>query len=184
MQTSAIGRMKISTNKVRARQRGISLVELLIVLSILAMVAGVVIINAPPGRSDVREAADRFAVRLDFAAQEAMTKGVLIGMTLEDEGYAFFSYNRGEWTTLENSHVAGEDFPSDYAVTFELKQAAKRNEPAEKKRESEAGIQPDILFSPTGETTGFSAIFQDRQKVFSVTLDNAGRVEVTDDDHT
>jgi general secretion pathway protein H len=174
--------MKNSIDKFRARQRGVSLVELLIVLSILAMVAGVVIINAPPGRSGTREAADRFAARLDFAAQEAITKGVLIGMTLEEEGYAFFSYNRGEWEVLENKHVTGEDFASDFAVTIELKQAAKKNESAEQKRESEVAIRPDILFTPTGETTSFSVKFHDRQGAFNITLDDVGRVEVTDDD--
>ena len=66
----------------RSAQRGFSLVEILIVLALAAMVAGVVVINAPPGRSDVRRAAERLAARFDFAAQDAITKGALIGVRL------------------------------------------------------------------------------------------------------
>ncbi|GJL90721.1 MAG: hypothetical protein DHS20C04_03800 [Hyphococcus sp.] len=174
--------MKISIDKSRAcqrcRQRGVSLVELLIVLSIVAMVAGVVIINAPPARSDLRQDADSFAARLDFAAQDAITRGVLIGMTLSEGGYEFYTYNRGEWREREDQHVAGEAFSSDYTVKINKTQTAERNEITETKRESEAGVHPDVLFSPTGETTEFSVSFKDRRDTFSVTLDNAGHVAV------
>ena len=174
--------MTSSANNKAARQRGVSLVEILIVLSIAAMVAGVAIINAPPGRSSARESADQFAARIDFAAQEAMTGGVMLGLKLSDEGYAFYRYSKGNWSELSVEHISGGRFDSDDSVSYEFVQSSKKNEPEEKPAREEASIQPDIFLFPTGETTPVSVSFSNRNETFRVTLDDAGHVEVTSDD--
>lgn len=182
MLTSVIGRMKISIDSARKTQRGVSLVELLIVLSIIAMVAGVVIINAPPARSELRDDADRIAAQLDFAVQEAITSGALIGILLEETGYSFYLYRRGEWRETGSRHLAGARFGSDYAVSINLEQQAKRNELVSGREEPEGEIHPQVIFSPTGETTAFSIGLQDRQGAFLVSLNASGKVEVTSDE--
>ncbi len=174
--------MTIWIDKRRDHQRGISLVEILIVLTIIAMVAGIVVMNMPPGRSDLSDVGDRFAARLDFAAQGAITNGALTGMTFSEDGYAFYLYNRGVWSPLEEKNISGEGFAPDYTVTIELSEAAKKNERADPPKDAEKIIRPEIMFYPTGETTAFSVSFQDRRERVRVTLDNAGHVEVTRDE--
>ncbi len=174
--------MQIEISNPRKGQRGISLVEILIVLAILAMVAGVVVINAPPGRSSMRETSDRFAARLDFAAQEAITNGTLIGLSVDQEGYGFYRYNRGGWTELEEKSIAGSSFDPEYSVSFEIDNAAKKNEEADKSQAKDTAIRPAILLSSTGETTPFTLIFVDTRETIRVALDNAGHVKVIRDE--
>ncbi|WP_428409170.1 type II secretion system minor pseudopilin GspH [Hyphococcus sp.] len=167
-------------NAVR-RQRGFSLVELLVVMALAAMVAGIVVINAPPGRSDVRRTAERLAARLDFAAQEAVTSGALVGLRLDEEGYAFFDYQRGEWKPATSERLKTERFPAEFSVAVTRDAAAKKNEPEEKQTENETIIRPELRFLPTGETTPVTVVFQDRREIWRITLDGAGKVEVSDD---
>lgn len=192
MRISAIGRMTTDRHIAsrlsrRQGQRGFSLVEILIVLALAAMVAGVVVINAPPGRSDVRRAAERLAARLDFAAQDAITKGALIGVRLGEDGYAFYRYDRGEWKENAEPRLTAENFPADFSVAVTREEPAKKNEPEDTRRrerrdDDEKIIRPDLRFLPTGESTPVTVVFQDRREVWRVTLDGAGHVDVRDED--
>ncbi|MAW81203.1 MAG: type II secretion system protein GspH [Parvularcula sp.] len=166
----------------RQAQRGLSLVELLVVMALAAMVAGVVVINAPPGRTDARRAAEALAARLDFAAQDAVTRGAVLGMRLDDEGYAFFRYQRGEWKPETTAQMKADSFPPEFSVDVSREAPAKRNEPEEKRRETETVIRPDLRFMPTGETTPVTVMLQDRREIWRVTLDGAGHVEVSNVD--
>ena len=173
--------MTISRSNTNHRQRGISLVEILVVLSIVAMVAGVVVINAPPPRSDLRDTADQFAARLEAAAQFAITSGAVIGIVVDAEEYTFYRYNRGDWNRIDEKSFSHEKFAADYAVNIELKEAAKKNERDDAQQSSETVIRPQILFAPTGETSAFSVGFQSRRESIRLTMDEAGGVKVEHD---
>ncbi|MEZ5893089.1 MAG: type II secretion system minor pseudopilin GspH [Parvularculaceae bacterium] len=175
MRISATGRRSN-----RAAQRGVSLVEILIVLAIIAMVAGLAVASAPPGRSDARKAADKFAAVVDRAAQSVVTSGSVIGLDAQPSGYSFYLYERGAWKLAETTFPKGA-FPSDVTVAIETQEPEKRNEPERKKRDDDKKTpNPAIRFAPTGETSPFTAYFQVRAERFAVTLDSAGNVMVSD----
>lgn len=180
---SAIGRMN-NREHIRKNQRGVSLVEILVVLMIAAMVAGVVVMSAPPLRSDARDESERFAARLAMAAEQAVTKGETVGLTIAEDGYRFYRYSRGEWRAFEGSFADRGAFPPDLAVEFKRDESAEKNMPSETKKETEESPQPDIFFSPTGETTPFEVAFQERGLRVSVVLNGAGAVEVKTDAET
>lgn len=180
MQISATGTLtdrRVDTLRAGA-QRGVTLVEFLIVLAILAMVTGVVVANAPQGRSEARRAAERFAAALDRAAQMSIAKGVVIGLDPGDDGFRFLTYEKGEWRD------AGRDLPkgaygADVSATVEVREPAKRNEPDERRRDSRSGpASPKVRFWPTGETTAATATFQSGREIFEVNLDEAGNIGV------
>lgn len=158
-------------------QRGVSLVEILIVLMIAAMVAGVVMVSAPPLRSASQDESERFAARIAMAAEAAVTRGELIGLKVDEGGYRFYRYDRGEWKSYGGGFESGA-FPPDAAVSLKLENAAKKNEQSETKKETEARPRPNVMFSPTGETTPFEIAFQERRQTIAVALDGAGKVEV------
>ena len=188
MRISATGRMKTDRHHSGLKsQRGFSLVEILVVLALAAMVAGIVVINAPPGRSDIRRTAERLAARLDFAAEDAVTEGALIGMRLGETGYSFYRYERGEWKEDVAPRLNAENFPADFSVAVTREAAAKKNEPEirrpdDRRREDEKIIRPDLRFLPTGETTPVTVVFKDRRESWRVTLDGSGHVDVSDED--
>lgn len=158
-------------------QRGVSLVEILIVLMIAAMVAGVVIVSAPPLRSASQDESERFAARIAMAAEAAVTRGELIGLKVAKEGYRFYRYDRGEWQPYGGG-IEGGAFPPEAAVSLKLEDAAAKNEQSETKKETEERPRPNVMFSPTGETTPFEIVFQERREINAVALDGAGKVEV------
>lgn len=174
------------TGKHKSGQRGLSLVEILVVLALAAMVAGIVVINAPPGRGDARRAAERLAARLDFAAQEAVTSGAVLGLRLGDDGYEFYRYERGEWAPASAAQMNGEVFSPEFSVAIETEQPAKKNEPEERrletKRETEKTVAPAFRFLPTGETTPAAFLIEDRRERWRVTLDGSGHVDVSDEE--
>lgn len=165
-----------------ARQRGVTLVELLVVLMIVAMIASVVVLSAPPARSDARLEGDRFAARVDYAASKAVTAGALIGLEAGEGGYRFYDYARGVWTPAADAMLGAETFSAGLAVEVAVFEPARRNEPADPRRKEEDTPKPNVFFTPTGETTPFSAMFRSRSESVSVALDAAGKVQVSDAD--
>lgn len=163
----------------RHRQRGVSLVEILIVLMIAAMVAGVVVLNAPPGRGDAQKEAEIFAARLQHKAEEAVTTGSLIGMDVSESGYEFYRYVRGQWIEWSAAEDTARSFPAEFAVDVNLLEPAKKNESETVRRAEDETEQPkpNVFFAPTGETTPLQVLFHEREESFYVRLDGAGNVK-------
>jgi general secretion pathway protein H len=176
MRTLATGQ----TSRLGARQRGVTLVELLVVLMIIAMIASVVILSAPPARGDARLEGDRFAARVDYAASKAVTAGVLIGLEASDGGYRFYEYARGVWSPAADAKLGAETFSADLAVEMAVSEPAKRNEPADPRPRDDDDPAPNVFFAPTGETTPFAAMFRSRSDTIAVALDAAGKVQVSE----
>lgn len=190
MLISATGRM-IDASVIESRtQRGVTLVEILIVLMIAALVAGVVVLNAPPSRSDAWKTAEKFAAYLDHMAQDAVTTGALTGMRVSDSGYEIYRYHRGAWGMVNTQQQNPGIFPSDFAVEIILEDAAKKNEREMRSRERSAreetseAPRPNVTFTPTGQTTPLEVVFHDRQESIRVRLDGAGNVELSRDENT
>ncbi|MEX0645770.1 MAG: type II secretion system protein, partial [Parvularculaceae bacterium] len=56
----------------RKKQRGVTLLELLVVMAILALVASIAVLSAPPARGAARDEAERFAARFIAACEESI----------------------------------------------------------------------------------------------------------------
>ena len=160
------------------RQSGFTLIELLIVLLIIALTASVVALNAPPPTGKARLEADRFAARMQLAAEQAVMTGALIGLELTPSSYRFFRYERGDWRAIDTRQMQEGIFPADVAVAFELADLSRKNEEQQEVSVDEAIAAPNVLFSPTGETTSLTVDFRSRRARVSLILDDAGELEV------
>lgn len=81
-------------------QAGVSLLEMLAALAIVAVMATAVVVTADFGDSPEEEAGARLVRALDEARREALVSGEIIGFSADPDGggYRFFRYGQDAWT--------------------------------------------------------------------------------------
>ena len=163
---------------IRAKKSaGFTLTELLVVMLILALTASVVVLNIAPPSNKAKDAADIFAAKLNAAAEQAIMTGSLIGLEYDENGYAFYLYDRGAWKESDDFRLGAAAFPGDVSVAFTQTEPAKKNEQTDDKPRDNDAPAPTVFFTPTGETTALIAEFKTRRGDMSVTLDRAGNIK-------
>jgi general secretion pathway protein H len=71
------------------RRKGLTLVEVLVVLAIVGVIAAMVTLSVRSQGDEARIEANRFADRLRLAADEALIAGRPVTLTMDPAGYAF-----------------------------------------------------------------------------------------------
>jgi general secretion pathway protein H len=80
---------------------GFTLVELMVVVTIIGLMATAAILSAP-GRRSLSAEADQFAARLVHAQQEAVLTNRAVAVQVTPDGYAFRVRANGAWGPLED----------------------------------------------------------------------------------
>jgi general secretion pathway protein H len=91
------------------RQRGFTLIELLVVLVIIGLVLGLVTMNAAPSqRQAMQQEAQRVALLLQLARDEAIVRNRPIAFEAGAQGYRFLVRDGREWKTLPQDDMLRE----------------------------------------------------------------------------
>ena len=77
----------------RGRQAAFTLIEVMVVLVIVAVLAGLVVISAPGESADFDREAKRLHLLFDMARREAMLDSTEFGFKATDREYRFLSYD-------------------------------------------------------------------------------------------
>ena len=145
-------------------QSGFTLLEILVVLVIVAAMAALLVFSFhdSPQQRLHREAND-FAALLNAAADEAVMRGIELGVVVDGDGYRFvvFDPETQQWQAAAAQGLAAHKFAERYAIDFALdgsevdKQTIERIHLLAQRSEDER-LRPSILILSSGEITPFT----------------------------
>ncbi len=134
-------------------ETGMTLIEMLIVLSIIAVAAGAVTlgIGAATRAPSVGSEAQRLADRLQAAADDAMLGDGLVAFTAEKSGYGFARFDGKTWQPLASDALGFHALPG--GMTMRL------------------SARPPVVLGPEGSGKPLTAIIAERGQSASVAYD-------------
>jgi len=104
--------------RIRAGDSGVTLVEVLVALSIIAVMASASVLALRGGPGDSVEAeARKLAARLAFAVDETLSGGEPLRIYHVPNGYRFARLTDGEWRTLESAPLDPHPLPRGMALS-------------------------------------------------------------------
>lgn len=138
-------------------ERGFTLIELMVVVTIIAIASAAVVLTIPGDRAQVREQAERFALRLAGARDQAIIGARPVRVSASTGGYAFERRSQGRWQGWEDKPFVTTRWRDGVAAA--------------------GGLQ--VTFDSTGATedAGALTLVRDRARV-TVVIDGDGQVRV------
>jgi general secretion pathway protein H len=84
----------------RSAEHGFTLVELLVVLTILGLMSAAVVLAMPGEAAALRQEADAFAARATAAQEQAVLASRSVSLRVDSSGYSFERRSGGNWQPL------------------------------------------------------------------------------------
>jgi general secretion pathway protein H len=142
---------------------GFTLLEILVTLVIVAAMAAMLVFSfQDSSQQKLRREASDFAVVLNAAADEAVMRGIEIGVVLDEEGYRFvvFDPETRRWQKPLINGLAEHEFPERYVIDLSLEGSEVDPQMIERikllaQRSDDERLRPSILVLSSGEVTPF-----------------------------
>ncbi len=158
--------MRMSATGPRIDARGFTLLEILIVLVIVAVMAGLLVLGfkESPQQRVRREARD-LAALINAASDEAVMRGIELGLVIDDAGYQFvyFDPEKKQWQPARERALARHAFAESYTIDFTIDGAhvddtTRQRIEALAARSDDAALRPTLLIFSSGELTPFRLV--------------------------
>ena len=151
---------------------GFTLVEILVVVTVIAILAGVVAVNFvdSAGRRRVQAEAERLALAVELARGESMRRNEVWGLRIKDREYGFVRQDapRRRWQEVEEPEFRL------HGVELNLRVEGRAGRPARS--------GPEVAIFPNGETTPFTVLVSqdtpEQAVAWQVSTDGIGRTLV------
>lgn len=103
----------------RSNQRGFSLIELLVVITIIGLLSTVVVLTMADPRGRISSDADRFAGRVRAARDAAIVSGRPMALWVSQTGYGFERRDAGRWQHIDEGPLASKNWSGSTNARFE-----------------------------------------------------------------
>ena len=190
--------MPISTSATdRSRPRGFTLLEVLVVVTLLALFAAVVLpmLGRTSNTDDLAFQSSRLRDVMQQLAENSMFRGQMLALRLDPTSYTPMRYDTDEQSFVaitDEKMLASQSLPENYLLEWSL---TEQEDPQQQtlataaQQQLLAGKQvdkdtlPQLYFFPSGEVTPLQVIMRDSGKGREVRLkmDALGRITLGDD---
>lgn len=148
----------------RGLQTGLSLVEIMVTLSIIAVATSLILLTIPM-RPLYKQETGLLREALEQAATRALVTGQPMGLIIEGQRYSPAIWQNGTWRSLKSHSL-----PDDVTIQVDGKppEIAEDGEP----------LMPAVIFDPLGHTKPVAIEISRNGVLTSLTLRPDGRVDV------
>lgn len=163
--------------KTAKQDSGFTLVEVLCVLALLGLTAGLVVLNLPRPTPPLKTEVLGAATLLNLAARQSVIDGKSRGVDFTTEGLEIYRYD-GDWVSEEKREFS---YISRINISIENQEVdlvgrTKKKEQSEDSEEDD--IAPLIHFDATGNVTLFKLSLDGIEESFTLIPDPRGRVVI------
>lgn len=141
-----------------------TLVEVMAVLFIVGLTAGIVVLTLPENPSEEEASAQAFARVLREAQDQAIMVGQPLGLNLTERGYALVQWRRDTWVPQGRPVI----FPRQVDVALQTEAT------------DVPDSWPEIIFDPTGVVQPAEFQLRARGVRIDISLDETGEVRLVE----
>ncbi|WP_298775196.1 type II secretion system minor pseudopilin GspH [uncultured Shewanella sp.] len=177
--TLVIGIYSSINNMTMLRQKGFTLMEVLLVVLLMGLAAAAVTLSMSGAGKDraLEKTAQQFKQSVELVLDETVMSGDFVGIVVEPNHYQFVLYDEGKWQPLKNDRLLGEremDPGVEMTLVVEGLPLVQDDEEEtsswtgdgpfiEKTDEEKKKFpEPQILLFPSGEMSAFELTFSGR----------------------
>jgi general secretion pathway protein H len=159
---------------VRSKNKGFTLIEILVVVVIVAVLMSAVTLSFPPtGDKLLKEQAERFSALVGLAQDEAILQSRELALEVNNTGYVFYRNVDNSWSVFADAPFAKREFPADISSKIYIDGIAIDLEEREE-------LNPQVLILSSGEMTPFSYKLSYKNKSeITLKINAVGEIEQT-----
>lgn len=106
----------------RGLQSGMTMIEILVVLSVIATAASMVMLSLPNGSTlrSAQQEAELLVARLNIAAERSLVESRMLRMSWSSEGYGFEEWQQDAWQAVEGLPLSAPHRLDRYLVLSDV----------------------------------------------------------------
>ena len=141
------------------RQKGFTLIEILVVMTIVAVMASVAVISVRgrDAQSVIDESVRQLAYSLRVAEEETLFRRRQLGLLLAQNGYLFLTEDEEGWYPVDDRFFKPGGFPENLRVSLYVDGVPKALD--SKIDDVEEKLEPQVTFVPDAEPVPFEILF-------------------------